>query len=144
MLLTILRLASWRQQEKYLGSLSFLFGLCPEVELREKNLNFFYLNCYKSFKTEYIYKNQLWTIWTYIGLWFEGKKNGVIKGPFLQPPGIVTWKSEIYSRISPRKWNIFQKYFVVLHRGLCTIDSCKKTRHQKSHATVPFKYTVVI
>jgi hypothetical protein len=42
------------------------------------------------------------------------------------PPGIVTRKSEIYSRISPRKGNIFQKYFGVLHRGLGTIDSCKK------------------
>ena len=41
------------------------------------------------------------------------------------------------SRISPRKRNIFQKYFGVLHRGLGNIDSCKKNRHQKSHASVP-------
>ena len=40
-----------------------------EVKFCERN---------KSFKTEYIYTNQLWTICTYIGLWFEVKKNGVI------------------------------------------------------------------
>ena len=51
----------------------------PGIITRRSNLEkktwfFFILNSYKSFITEYIYKNQLWTICTYIGLWFEGKK----------------------------------------------------------------------
>jgi len=40
----------------------------------KKMINFLILNSYKSFKTEYIYKNHIWLIGTCLGLWFEGKK----------------------------------------------------------------------
>ena len=39
--------------------------------------------------------------------------------------------------ISPRKQNYFRKYFSMWFQGPGTIDSRKKTRGQKSHATVP-------
>ena len=56
-------------------------GYCaPELKwnFAKKNRIFLFLNSCTTFKTEYIYKNQLWTICKYIGLWFEVKKNGVI------------------------------------------------------------------
>ena len=52
---------------------SEIFGTLIDfrVTIPGNQLIFLFLNSYKSFKTEYIYKNQLWTICTYIGLWFE-------------------------------------------------------------------------
>ena len=73
-----------KNQQIYSEIFWHISGYCaPEVKFREKNSNFLFLNSYKSFKTEYIYKNQLWTICTYKGLWFEGKIMGSSKDHFL-------------------------------------------------------------
>jgi len=72
-------------------------------------------------KTVYSFKNQMWSICTCIGLWVQAKKNGVIKGPFLQPPGIVTQNSKIFACISLQKLKYFENIF-----GIGSIDTCKK------------------
>ena len=106
--------------------------LLPGGQILGKKLEILIFNSYKSFKTEYtgIYKNQLWTTCTYIGLWFEGKK----KWGHLR---IIFWTSGYrkyireYLRENEIFWGIAQRprYYRFM----------QKTRHKISHATVPLK-----
>ena len=97
-------------------------GRFPGIVTRRSNFEekktwiFFILNSYKSFKTEYIYTNQLWTICTYIELWFEGKIHwGHLRTIFAtsryQEVENISW-------ISPWKRKYFRKYFGLLIWGL--------------------------
>ena len=55
-------------------SINFQISLPGGQILWEKNPKFKFLISYKNFKSEYKYKNQLWTVCTYIGLGFESKR----------------------------------------------------------------------
>ena len=69
----------------------------------------------------------------------KARKYGVIWGSLLQSLGIITLKYKIFLRISPRKRKSFQKYFTMWIQGPGTryYRFMQKTRHEKSHATVP-------
>ena len=95
----------------------------PEVGFRGKNSKFFIFKSYESFKTEYIYKNQLSAICTYIHrIMICRQKNGVIY--------------ELFSWISLRSLKYCRKYFEVLIWGL-VYSIYEKARARKSHASVP-------
>ena len=95
-----------------------------------------------NFKTEYIYKNQLWTICTYMGLWFEGNKMGSSKNCFLGSSMNCFLDSRyhyqevenIFANISAKT-----KYFPNI-LGCDSRDNIlsihEKNRLQKFHATV--------
>ena len=82
-------------------------------------------NSYKSFLTEYIYKNQLQTICTYIGLWFEGKK--IWGHPFCDLRESLPWSLKYFCEyLHENRKNIFENILGYYSRGPGTINSCKK------------------
>ena len=97
----------------------------PEMEFCKKTWIFFILNSYKSFKTECIYKNQLWTICTNIGYDLKAKKMGSSEDHFLDfrvsLPG-----SRKYIREYLHEMKYFSKIFWGIAQGpIGTIDLWK-------------------
>ena len=101
------------------------FGRFPGLVTRRSNFAkntwiFFILNNYKSFKTEYIFKNVDYLYIHRVMIWRQ-KKWGHQKTIF----ATSGYRYPEVGNIFGKKQNIFLKYFGVLHRGLGAIDSCK-------------------
>ena len=96
-----------------------------EVKFRGKN------------NTKYIHKNQVWTICTYIGLWFEGNKIwGHLRTVFLTTRYCYPEVRNIFLNI-PAKTIIFSTIFCVVDLGHSYYRFMKITRAQKCYASVP-------
>jgi len=106
---------------------------------KKKTWNVLILNSYKSFKTEYIYTkiNCGLYVHTYIGLWFEGKKRGHLRTIFSTSGYRYPEVRNIFANISA-KTKYFSKIFWGIAQGPGYYRIMQKTRHQKSHASVPF------
>jgi len=123
-----------------------IFGTYPGIVPRKWNFMkkiriFLFLNSYKSFKTEYIYKNQLWTICTYIGLWFEVlKKMGSSKDHFLDFRVFLPGSQKYFREYLCENKNIFKTIL-----GYCSrvqvMSIYAKNQSSKISWYSPFKRT---